>query len=453
MVHPIQLVQGAEFKINLESSHIILHGSVEESSGVMLRGSVVLECHETTKIRSITLKLIGKVKVNWMEGTGSHQRLYKEEQTIVEHEWSFMPQGRKTYHLSERHYQWDFELPLPGDLPETMHHDLGEVYYRLKAVAERPTFSLNYSDKRSLKVSRLMLPTSMELLQSVLISNVWADKLSYEISVPSKCYTMGSLLPVTFDFMPIAPDLKIKSIACALKEYLTLSTPEHSKTESRVVKVHRDNTYQETAQHIGDSYHKTELISIPDEASQSLMMDTANDLIKVRHKLKFTVTLINADGHISELRAAIPIIIAAISVEDDANALPAYEDAWRSMPYDPATISQLIASGALPPSLGVSIPNAAASMAHTSFSSDDGDRVENDNGSTNSENNNTSTASSTTALNIEQASDCDSPLPWQGIDLSRVPSYTTAVRSNRLYSFSGSLPTYESVSIPGRTTR
>lgn len=139
----------------------------------------------------------------------------------------------------------------------------------------------------------------MELFQSVLISNVWADKLSYDISVPSKCFTMGSLLPITFDFTPIAPDLKIRSIACALKEYLTLSTSDHSKTESRVVKVHRDDTYQETAQHEGSSYHKTELLPIPDEDSQLLMMDTVNDLIKVKHKLKFTVSLVNADGHIS----------------------------------------------------------------------------------------------------------------------------------------------------------
>ncbi|OAD70436.1 hypothetical protein PHYBLDRAFT_148352 [Phycomyces blakesleeanus NRRL 1555(-)] len=36
-----------------------------------------------------------------------------------------------------------------------------------------------------------------------------------------------------------------------------------------------------------------------------------------------------------------------------------------------------------------------------------------------------------------------------GIDLSRVPSYTTAINSRRLYSFSGSLPTYDSVSVPG----
>ncbi|SAM05744.1 hypothetical protein [Absidia glauca] len=158
-----------------------------------------------------------------------------------------------------------------------------------------------------------------------------------------------------------------------------------------------------------------------------------------------------------ELRAAIPIIIAAISLEEDTNALPAYEDAWRSAPYDPATISQLIASGALPPSLAVSIPNAAASMAHTSFSSDDGDRGGESEDNINSSNTSLSAETSTTQatpIDITPTSTgaCD-PLPWQGIDLSRVPSYTTAVRSNRLYSFSGSLPTYESVSIPGRTTR
>lgn len=68
MVRSIKLIQGTEFKINLETDHIILHGSVEESGGVMLRGSVVLNCQEDIKVRSVTLKLEGKIKVNWSEG-------------------------------------------------------------------------------------------------------------------------------------------------------------------------------------------------------------------------------------------------------------------------------------------------------------------------------------------------------------------------------------------------
>lgn len=66
------LVHGSHFAINLESDHIILHGTPEESAGVILRGSVVLNCNETAKIKSLTLKLEGKTKVNWTEGIYYH---------------------------------------------------------------------------------------------------------------------------------------------------------------------------------------------------------------------------------------------------------------------------------------------------------------------------------------------------------------------------------------------
>lgn len=64
----MQLVHGPEFTINLENDHVILHGSVDESAGVILRGTVILNCHENTKIKSIILKFQGKTKVNWVEG-------------------------------------------------------------------------------------------------------------------------------------------------------------------------------------------------------------------------------------------------------------------------------------------------------------------------------------------------------------------------------------------------
>ncbi|CAO3623902.1 unnamed protein product [Cunninghamella blakesleeana] len=353
-----------------------------------------------------------------------------------------MPHTKKSYHLSEGHYKWDFELPLPGDLPETVDHELGQVYYRLKAVAERPTFSINYTDKRSVKVTRMMSPTSLELVQSMIISNVWADKLGYEISTPTKCYTMGHTVPITFELRPIAPELQVKSITCMLKEYLTLTAAEnnHSKTESKVVKLVRDDQFYQNVIQQDGVYKKTIGLGIPDEDSQLLMVDTQNDLIRIKHKIKFTVTLINGDGHMSELRAAIPIVLAAMSVDEDVNALPAYEDAWKSLPYDPETIAQMIASGSLPPSLAFASPNQAASIAANTFSNDD-------------------TVSSSTSSNSISSSHLSSqqqqqfdPLPWEGVDLSRVPSYTTAIRSTRIYSFSGtSLPNYDSLAaVPGR---
>lgn len=192
-------------------------------------------------------------------------------------------------------YYRDFELPLPGDLPESVEHDLGEVYYRLKAVVERPTFSMNYNDRKMLRVSRVLLPSSLELTQSLVISNIWIDKLSYDISVPSKVFSMGSLIPITFALTPIAHDLRVRSVSCVLKEYTTLSAEDHSKMEGRVIKHLRDENFASGP----DPWTKTELLPVPDYTSHLIQTDSLCDLIKIKHKLKFTVSLTNADGHIS----------------------------------------------------------------------------------------------------------------------------------------------------------
>jgi hypothetical protein len=66
---PIQLVHHPEFYIEMESEDIELRGSVDESAGIMLKGSVVLNLNEVTKVKSITLNFTGKSRVAWTEGT------------------------------------------------------------------------------------------------------------------------------------------------------------------------------------------------------------------------------------------------------------------------------------------------------------------------------------------------------------------------------------------------
>ncbi|KAI9323064.1 hypothetical protein BX666DRAFT_2016549 [Dichotomocladium elegans] len=402
----MQLVHGSELNINLETENIILHGTADESAGVVLRGSLIFSCTEMTKIKSVVLKFEGKVKVNWTEGHGAHQKHYKQEEIVIDHTWNFMEFKKKTYHLPEGRYHWDFELPLPGNLPGTVQHDLGQVCYRLKGVVERPAFSMNYVAKRDILVTRLMLPSSLELSQSVVISNDWADKISYNISVPRKVFSYGSLIPITFDLIPIASGLAVGSILCTLKEYTTLSSHEHTRTEGRIVKTVRDNRFHSRQ----DRYTCTVTVQVPKDIPNNgihIQTDSTSSLISIKHKLKFVIVLLNADGHISELRAVVPIIIASVSADQDANELPSYEDAWKSLPYDADTVASLIAAGAFP----VVSSSSSSSSSRSSHIDDDEDH-----------------------------------LPWEGFDLTRVPSYATAVRSNRLHSFSGhSLPPYESL--------
>ncbi|KAI8977395.1 hypothetical protein BDF20DRAFT_874576 [Mycotypha africana] len=465
-VYPIQLSQTPEFRIQLEDDEVCLHGMPEESAGVILRGSILLNCHEPLKVKSITMKLIGVTNVDWVEGSGSHQRRFREEHKVIEKEYTFLKLQKKPYHLSSGQYKWDFQVPLPGTLPETIHHEMGQVSYRLKAYCERPKFYTNYVDKKTIKVKRIALPSSsMEMSQSVIISNIWTDKVGYDISLPSKVFCTNKSIPISFDLVPIAPDLRVNWITCVLKEYVTCTTTSgstpallssstspsslsHSKTEGRIINYIRDDhvTIDETTGQIS----RTELLRVPDEDSSEVNYDMCSDLIQVKHKLKFTVSLLNADGHLSELRAAIPVVIAPLLPEDE-NVLPAYEDIWRSIPCNPELFAQMIAlNGISAPPLSTSplsqSPQLVASDSSSTLSSLSS---VNSSSAISSSNNNSNrhdgSSFSEDDLLIMPPATAFPSAGLMGLDLSRCPSYSTALRTGApSCALLSSLPSYES---------
>ncbi|GAB5593280.1 hypothetical protein Unana1_08180 [Umbelopsis nana] len=313
-----------------------MHGSQDESSGCVLRGYVHLNLKEPAKFKAVTLRLTGKIKVAWTESTtsSSPQKFHKEERTVINKEWSFLPTSRRnsTHQLSAQQHRWDFEFALPGNLPDSIeNNDTGSVQYRLKAIAERPTFLLNYTDKKPIRIVRHFLPSNTDYFQPMTITNEWANKLEYQIVVPSKVYTEDELIPVTLRIIPKLDGLKVRYLTCTLKEYVTYSAGNNnqfSKTEGRIVRFLRDEQFP-----CRDAvWEKTERIRVP-RYPHGIQFNTKNDLIRIRHKIKFTMSLINSDKHISELRAALPIIICPISQRSEDNSLPAYEEALRAVPY------------------------------------------------------------------------------------------------------------------------
>lgn len=154
---------------------------------------------------------------------------------------------------------------------------------------------MNYTSKKSVNIHRVLVPSSLEYTQSLLISNTWVDKLSYDISAPSRVFTPGSLIPITFSLHPIAQELRVKSASCTLQEFITLSTSDHTITEGKDINSIKDENFSTGP----DRWIKTEMLSIPDIQSQLLHKDTHSDLLEVKHKLAFSVSLINADGHLS----------------------------------------------------------------------------------------------------------------------------------------------------------
>lgn len=427
----------SELRIDLASSEIILLGNASESAGKMLRGSVILSLAEAMKVRSVTLSFVGRMKVSWSEGIGHHQHYHKKEKDIMEHKWQFVPimdqAHKKAFTLGAGEHKWDFELLLPGDLPQSLEAEGGQVLYRLKACVERTAFQHNIVKKRVVQVVRCMLPTEFELIQTLEIHNTWAEKMMYDIVLPSKVYARGAPIPITFHITPIASRLRVRSLTGTLKEYCTYTANDCSKTDTRIVQLKREEDpfhdspvrEENAANHI--SWSKVVSLDIPPMSSQLAFCDADNEMIRIRHKLKFVICLVNADGHLSELRCSVPvIIISSISEQTEINTLPAYEQAWQTVLCVESGPSTPVLEGDVPPlhDLGCNEHVCHSSpMPVLTNNPHNHDAVD----------------------LVPTESPGGEPLWWHGSNLSRVPSYRTAAQQQPV-ALSTSLPSYDQVS-------
>ncbi|KAG1441657.1 hypothetical protein G6F56_011382 [Rhizopus delemar] len=328
--------KSSDLKIQVSSADIILFGHSSESSGKLLQGSVILSLLEPMKVRSITLNFLGKMKVSWSEGIGHHQHYHKQEKDIIEKKWQFVPildqAHKKAFTLGPGEHKWDFELMLPGDLPQSLEAEGGQVVYRLKAVVERTAFMHNIVKKQPIEIVRCLLPSESELTQTLEIHNTWTEKMMYDIVLPSKVYARGHSIPITFHITPIATRLRVRSLTGSLKEYCTYTTSESTKTDTRIVKaLKQENPFDDVQEQESVCWTKELQLDIPPMSSHMAFCDADNDMIRIRHKLKFVICLMNADGHLSELRCSVPVIIISSIAQRTEYALPAYNQTWQSV--------------------------------------------------------------------------------------------------------------------------
>lgn len=292
-------------------------------------------------------------------GVGHHQHYHKQERTILSHAWEFVkPQlisrtsnssqnatpHKKSTVLSAGQHKWDFELFLPGNLAQTLDSDVGSVSYRLKATVERSAFVQNTIKKRNIRIVRCILPSQFELVQSLEIHNTWAQKMVYDISVPSKLYAFNDTIPISFKILPIASHLRVHAIMASIKEYCTYTANGHTKTDTRIVRLVRvDHPFSEAVSTTTSPPTWDRVLDLPvPSKSPVIFADADSDMIRIRHRLKFVISLANADGHISELRCAVQIIVVeSFAVTEELTTLPAYDESWRSVPYDPHVVEQL----------------------------------------------------------------------------------------------------------------
>lgn len=318
------------FEIRLDNDIIVLRGGESEASSQILKGVVVLCLPSALKLEDVHLRMTGQLKVGWndqrMTPTGVSNNRVDKTTEIFSHRWApFVGGGgpgsssRGTV-LPSGNYEWPFELVIPGSMAESVEGlNESHIIYKLKATVARGKLAYDLHAWKPVRIVRTLDPSALELAHAMTVENVWPNKIEYQLIIPQKAIIFGTAIDIEMRFTSLLKGLKIGNIKCQLIEAQEFILPGATPHSERFWKNSRDvdtwsfelgdDTYQDIISENGqDGYVLKEKMPLPKTLSRCLQ-DVDVHGIKIRHKVKFNIALHNPDGHISELRATLPVTI------------------------------------------------------------------------------------------------------------------------------------------------
>lgn len=203
-----------------------------------------------------------------------------------------------------------FSAILPGNIPESVEGlPGGSVVYKLEATIERGKFHSPLVTKKHIRVVRTLTTDAVELSETVAVDNTWPKKIEYSLNVPSKAIAIGSQTPISFMMVPLMKGLRLGDIRITLFEYYSymgyFPPPFNGERIINEKFIKRPSEDDENFQL--DRWEVDTFLTIPDSLSKVSQDCDVLEHLRVRHKLKFVIGLVNPDGHVSELRASLPI--------------------------------------------------------------------------------------------------------------------------------------------------
>lgn len=368
---------------SLDNDVLLIKGPPDEASSVLLSGTIVLSITEPIQIKSLALRLFGKLRLNvptvLQTANGPYKRYSKFERSIYSHFWddfniksyfqnlydnhnngkttissksstnlTTLPKRtralsstslisnngqtstNKNYRtLVKGNYEFPFSAIIPGSLVESVEGlPNAAVTYTLEATIERPK-QPDLVCKKHLRVIRTLATDAVELSETVSVDNSWPEKVDYTISIPTKAIAIGSSAMIDILIVPVLKGLKLGPIRITLVETsqycgsyggiinqdrvvakLKLKDPlKHISQikKRRSLNETNDEDFDMGTGEFQDKWEVQALLNIPASLSKCSQDCRILSNIKVRHKIKFTISLLNPDGHISELRAALPV--------------------------------------------------------------------------------------------------------------------------------------------------
>ncbi|KAJ0380906.1 hypothetical protein COL26b_000746 [Colletotrichum chrysophilum] len=315
------------FEIRLDNDFVVFRGGEDESAGQILKGVVVLCLPTPLKIEDVHLRLTGTLRLSWdyskSAASGVSSQKVDKTTTLLQHRWAPFVGGAggKNTMLPAGNYEWPFEFTLPGNTAESVEGiPEASITYKLKATVARGKLAYDLHAYKALRIIRTLEPAALEFLHAMSVENIWPNKVDYSIVIPQKAVVFGASVPLQMRFTPLLKGLEMGEISVKMLEIreCTLQGPtgnifkEH-RTEREVsnwkFEVDREEHWHDTIEDTGqEGWMVEKKLNLPKRLRQCVQ-DLNHNGIKVRHKLKLVVALKNPDGHISELRATLPVSI------------------------------------------------------------------------------------------------------------------------------------------------
>ncbi|KAI5951808.1 creD [Candida jiufengensis] len=260
----------------------------------------LIKNHSTSSIKGLSsLRSKSSLNLSSLSNNNSSTNLNK---TALNHSMG------SNHVLVQGNYEIPFSAILPGNIPESIEGLPGcSAVYRLEASIDRGKFHSTMITKKHIRVVRTLTTDAVELSETIAVDNTWPKKVEYSLSCPTRALAIGSGTPISMMLVPLLKGLTLGDIKIQLVEfysYVGNIPPMHSAERiiaSKKVSKPKPNEYE------FDKWELETFMKIPASLSKCCQDVDLLQNVKVRHKLKFSIGLVNPDGHVSELRASLPV--------------------------------------------------------------------------------------------------------------------------------------------------
>ncbi|KAK9703951.1 hypothetical protein K7432_010472 [Basidiobolus ranarum] len=299
--------------IKLTNSLLTIYGRPQDSAGVVLRGRMRVNLRKPIQAKSIMMVFKGTFT--------TYSPIDKSccEKTIVEHHHCFLRTSAQNPILKADCYQFDFEIPLCGNLPPSVVTGKANIQYQVTGIIERPFLYKNIVTYCPVFIQRAAFPDNLEIDPSTMFSGMWASCVYYDVSTPDLNFVIGESIPLSFKLCVVGKRVQLHYIHVLLEERITYQDEEFlfptSVNESiSCLKICCPDVH-------GLSWEDTISLPIPTKTHEGC----ASMFVEISHKLivRFAINL--PDTGMNILFGQIPLKLKSTTQAEASSPLPLYE--------------------------------------------------------------------------------------------------------------------------------